>query len=114
MMIRTGFAAAIALLAADGALAQAAPEPQAAPAAATTGPERRFTAQDLFDLSMASDPQISPDGSRIAYVRVSNDVMTDRARRSIWLVDTRTGEQVPLAGATGEGDALSPRWSPDG
>ena len=99
------------LLASHGALAQAAPD---APSPAPAGPEWRFTAQDLFGLSMASGPQISPDGTRIAYVRVSNDIMTDRARRSIWLVDTRTGEQVPLAGATGEGDAFAPRWSPDG
>lgn len=106
MKKRTYLAAALMLIAADGALAQ-----EAAPAA---GPERRFTAQDLFGLSMASDPQISPDGTRIAYVRVSNDIMTDRARRAIWLVDTRTGEQVPLAGTAGEGDAFAPRWSPDG
>ena len=114
MMKTTCLAASLMLLAAEGALAQTAPATDPAPAAAPSGPERRFTAQDLFDLSMASDPQISPDGSRIAYVRVSNDIMTDRARRAIWLVDTRTGEQVPLAGATGEGDAFAPRWSPDG
>ncbi|QDH35967.1 S9 family peptidase [Porphyrobacter sp. YT40] len=105
-------AAASLLLTAAPALAQDAPAEAAATAPA--GPETRFTARDLFDLSMASDPQISPDGSRIAYVRVANDIMTDRARRSIWLVDTRTGEQVPLAGTTGEGDAFTPRWSPDG
>ncbi|WP_086607294.1 S9 family peptidase [Erythrobacter donghaensis] len=105
-------AAATLLLTAAPALGQDAPAE--AVAAAQTGPETRFTARDLFDLSMASDPQISPDGSRIAYVRAANDIMTDRARRTIWLVDTRTGEQVPLAGTTGEGDAFAPRWSPDG
>ena len=42
--------------------------PQAASATGTVreGPERRFTGADLFDLAIASDPQISPDGSRIA------------------------------------------------
>ncbi|MEO5611831.1 MAG: DPP IV N-terminal domain-containing protein, partial [Sphingomicrobium sp.] len=81
----------------------------AAPAA---GPNSTFTGRDLFDLSVASDPQISPDGRRIAYVRLSNDIMTDRARPSIWLVDTTTGRQVPLV--TGTGAHSSPRWSPDG
>lgn len=109
--MRIGFyvAAVLAASVAQGVLAQTAPPP-AAPA---TGPETRFTARDLFDLSMASDPQISPDGTRIAYVRVSNDIMTDRARRAIWLVDTKTGEQVPLAGGADAG-AFSPVWSPDG
>ncbi|MDZ4136634.1 MAG: hypothetical protein U1D06_13740, partial [Paracoccaceae bacterium] len=74
MMKTTCLVGALMLLAADGALAQSTPEEAATSVAAPSGPERRFTAQDLFDLSMASDPQISPDGSRIAYVRVSNDI----------------------------------------
>jgi dipeptidyl aminopeptidase/acylaminoacyl peptidase len=82
------------------------PAAQAVPPAA---PERAFTARDLFDLEAASDPQISPDGRWIAYVRRSGDIMTDRFRRSIWLIDTRTGAQSPLA--TG---ASQPVWSPDG
>lgn len=67
---------------------------------------------DLFDLAVATDPQIRPDGGQVAYVRVANDVMTDRGRKSVWLVDTRTGEQLPLGGV--EGDASQPRWSPRG
>ncbi|WP_296721221.1 S9 family peptidase [Erythrobacter sp.] len=82
-------------------------------ASVPAGPERRFTAQDLFHLSAAADPQISPDGSRIAYVRRSHDIMADRARSSIWLIDTSTGEEMPLAGGA-DGDAFAPRWSPDG
>ncbi|WP_086616718.1 S9 family peptidase [Erythrobacter tepidarius] len=102
-------AAMLAASCAQGTLAQTA----ASPAPPAAGPETRFTARDLFDLSMASDPQISPDGARIAYVRMSNDIMTDRARSAIWLVDTKTGEQVPLAGGA-DADAFSPVWSPDG
>ena len=69
----------------------------AAPAAPPAGPEQHFTARDLFDLEAADDPQISPDGRWIAYVRRSGDIMTDRFRRSIWLIDTTTGRQMPLA-----------------
>ena len=82
---------------------------QAAPPA---GPERSFTARDLFSLEAASDPQISPDGRFIAYVRRSGDVMTDRYRPSIWLIDTRSGEQMPLVAGTGAHS--QPRWSPNG
>lgn len=75
----------------------------------TTGPTRAFTGTDLFSLEQASDPQISPDGSQIAYVRRTGDVMTDSMRPSIWLVDVKTGRQTPIVpGGT------SPRWSPDG
>jgi dipeptidyl aminopeptidase/acylaminoacyl peptidase len=68
--------------------------------------------QDLFDLSRASDPRVRPDGGAVAYVRVTNDIMSDRGLRSIWLVDLRSGAQSPLA--AGEAEAYEPRWSPDG
>ena len=98
--------APLALGIAAPALAQAqAPTPM-------DGPTRGFTGADLFGLEAASDPQISPDGKRIAYVRKSNDIMTDRARSTIWLVDVATGAQTPLV--AGNGSYRSPRWSEDG
>ena len=81
-------------------------------AAPATGPSRYFTGSDLFNLEWASDPEISPDGRTIAYVRQSNDIMTDRARPTIWLIDVATGQQRPLV--AGSGAYFSPRWSPDG
>jgi dipeptidyl aminopeptidase/acylaminoacyl peptidase len=83
-----------------------------ATAAAPEGPSRTLEGRDLFSLEVASDPQISPDGTKIAYVRRSGDIMTDRMRPTIWLVDTRTGQQTPLA--AGPGGHSQPRWSPDG
>ena len=77
-----------------------------------TGPSAAFGGSDLFNLAMASDPKISPDGRQIAYVRKSNDIMTDKARSSIWLVDVATGQQRPVA--AGSGDSFGPAWSPDG
>ena len=52
-------------------------------AAAPEGPSPLFGPRDLFSLEVATDPQISPDGSRIAYVRRSGDIMTDRMRPTI-------------------------------
>ncbi|WP_379549575.1 S9 family peptidase [Qipengyuania sp. DGS5-3] len=88
------------------------PTPSTAQGSAKTGPNSTFTGEDLFDLAYATDPQISPDGARIAYVRRQNDVMADRVLSSIWMVDAQSGEQRPFAG--GDGSAFSPRWSPDG
>lgn len=75
-------------------------------------PARLFSGRDLFNLQYATDPRVRPDGGAVAYVRVSFDVMRDRAVHSIWLVDAATGEQTPIAAA--DGDSSSPRWSPDG
>ncbi|MEQ1810071.1 MAG: S9 family peptidase [Terricaulis sp.] len=71
-----------------------------------------FVASDAFDLEYADNPQISPDGRWVAYVRVTADVMSDRFRRSIWLVDANGANHRPLVqGAGGYG---SPVWAPNG
>ena len=92
-------------LAAILALALVAPV-AAAPA---EGPSRQFTPRDLFSLEAASDPQISPDGSRIAYVRRSGDIMTDRFRQTIWLIDTTSGSanHIMLTAANGSRPAIN-------
>ncbi|MGH8243333.1 MAG: prolyl oligopeptidase family serine peptidase [Steroidobacteraceae bacterium] len=71
-----------------------------------------FSPMDVFALEWASDPEISPDGALIAYVRRSFDVKTDTRRGTIWLVDSDGGNHRPLADGTG--NQSSPRWSPDG
>ncbi len=96
-------------LAALALLLSAAP---LSPALAQDAPERAFTGADLFKLEAARDPQPSPDGRTIAYVRQAGDVMSDRNRTSIWLVDVASGKQRPLV--TGAGSYMAPRWSPDG
>src|SRR5919108_1574742 len=55
-----------------------------------------FAPLDVFALEWASDPEIAPDGSRIAYVRQSFDVKSDQRRREIWLVDRDGGNHRPL------------------
>ena len=79
---------------------------------ATAAEPRVFSDIDVFDIEYADDPQVSPDGSRVAYVRTSMDVMTDRARRSIWVVDMDGDNHRPMV--SGAGNFSSPRWSPDG
>src|SRR5258705_4885936 len=81
-------------------------------AAPTDAPIRNFEGRDLFSLEQATDPQISPDGRAIAYVRVSYDIMDDSAKTAIWLIDVASGTQTPLV--SGAGNHSTPRWSPDG
>ncbi len=66
---------------------------------------------DVFDLQWVKDPEISPDGRSIAYVRMSFDIKTDRPRGVIWLVGADGKHARPLSGAA---SSSSPRWSPDG
>ena len=70
-----------------------------------------FKPLDVFDLQWVADPQISPDGRSIAYVRMRFDIKTDRPRGTIWLVGVDGRHARPLSSAPTSG---SPRWSPDG
>jgi acylaminoacyl-peptidase len=71
-----------------------------------------FVAEDVFEMEYANDPQVSPDGARVAYVRTSMDIMTDQAKRTIWVVDSNGDNHRPLV--SGSGNFSSPRWSPSG
>ncbi|MGP9799949.1 prolyl oligopeptidase family serine peptidase [Rheinheimera sp. NSM] len=70
-----------------------------------------FEAEDIFALEYASEVQISPDGSKIVYVRASNDIMTDSTRTSLWLLDVKSGRQLPLF--ADKFNYSQPRWSAD-
>lgn len=80
--------------------------------AAASPASDRFQAMDVFELEYAADPQISPDGSRIVYVRNSMDVMTDRRRSRLWTIGFDGSDHRQLT--QGESRESSPRWSPDG
>src|SRR5882672_3663295 len=73
--------------------------------------QRNITEKDLFNFVWVADPRISPDGSRIAFVRVTVNERKDSYNTSIWAVSPATGESHPLT--NGNHDS-SPRWSPDG
>ncbi|MGB3543233.1 TolB family protein, partial [Rubrivirga sp.] len=74
--------------------------------------QERFALEDVFELEWAADPQISPDGETVVYVRTSMDRMTDRRRRSLWTVNADGTGHRKLT--IGEGSESSPRWSPSG
>src|SRR5688572_32195166 len=92
-------AAALALLS-PGAFAADLPE------------ARRLHSIDVFQLELADDIQISPDGSKIVYVRMSYDIMSDRPRRNLWMVNADGTNNRPLRSEAK--NFTSPRWSPDG
>ncbi|MGK7296488.1 MAG: S9 family peptidase [Candidatus Wenzhouxiangella sp. M2_3B_020] len=72
---------------------------------------RRFEAMDVFALEWAADPQVSPDGERVVYVRTAYDKLADRPSGSLWMLDLENDRHRPLIT---EGSLSSPRWSPDG
>jgi len=73
---------------------------------------RNITEKDLFDFVWIGDPQISPDGMRIAFVRVTVNEKKEGYNTSIWSVSVIGGDE-PHQLTKGDHDT-APRWSPDG
>jgi acylaminoacyl-peptidase len=67
---------------------------------------------DIFEMEYISDPQISPDGSTIIYVRNFKDVMTDRNLSNLWIINFDGTNNRPLT--TGNQNDFAPVWSNDG
>lgn len=74
---------------------------------------RKLISEDLFALKAVNDPQISPDGSKIAYVETKMDRNTNKYKSRIWVVPT-SGQESPRPLTSGTALDFAPRWSPDG
>ena len=69
--------------------------------------------EDLDELTWASDPRLSPDGTLVAYVVSGLDRERNEYRGRIWLAAT-DGSEPPRPFTSGPGRDSAPRWSPDG
>lgn len=74
--------------------------------------KRSITEKDLFDFVWVGDPQVSPDGATVAFVRVTVNAAKTNYDTSIWKVAT-SGSEEPRRLTSGTRDT-NPRWSPDG
>jgi dipeptidyl aminopeptidase/acylaminoacyl peptidase len=74
--------------------------------------KQKFTYLDVFELEYVSDPQIAPDGARIAYRRMGFDIMKDKADGNLWIINSDGSGHQKLT--SHEVSEQSPRWSPSG
>ncbi len=73
---------------------------------------RPMTVEDLLAVRSVSDPQFSPDGTRVVYVVATVDVAKDKGESQLWLVPAEGGEPRQLT--TSPGKNTHPRFMPDG
>ena len=75
-----------------------------------------FSAMDVFEIVYIKDPVVSPDGQHIAFNRGYMDVMTDRRRSALWVINSngqrlreisKTGELIGSAAFSPSGDAIA-------
>ncbi len=76
-----------------------------------TGDRRPIQIDDLYRYTWVADPQISPDGERVAHVQTHIDEGEDKYVSRIRIAAVAGGESLPFT--RGRRDT-HPRWSPDG
>ncbi len=69
---------------------------------------QKISLEMYLDVESVSNPQISPDGSRIVYTRGWIDKMNDSRESSIWIMNADGSRARHLTEGSG------PIWSPDG
>src|SRR5580765_722216 len=80
--------------------------------AAAQTPRHPLRLDDLARFRNVGDPQVSPDGQRVAYTVSTIDAKEDKSSTHIWMVgcDGRNDRQITFSNDS----ESSPRWSPDG
>ncbi len=74
--------------------------------------KRPITDKDLFRFQWIGDPQVSPDGTHVVFVRVSVNEKKEGYDTALWMANTENADSaVRLTGAKRDSQ---PRWSPDG
>ena len=74
--------------------------------------QRFITEKDLFKFTWIADPQLSPDGSTVAFVSVTVNEKDNRYESALYTVPAK-GSDAPRRLTSGIRDT-SPRWAPDG
>lgn len=74
--------------------------------------KRGMQPEDFFSLRTVIDPRFSPDGSKVAFVVVTNSSEADEAQMTIWVAPS-DGSSPARQFTSGPKDS-APRWSPDG
>ena len=88
------------------------------PARPAAAAKRPISETDLFRFVWVADPQISPDGHRIAFVRVTVNAKKDGYDTALWIASadgaSAASAAAPLRPLTAGTQDSSPRWSPSG
>jgi len=74
--------------------------------------KRVMTAEDVVTMKAVSNPQISPDGTRVVFVMSEADLKANESFSHLWMVPAAGGE--PRRFTWSLKNESAPQWSPDG
>ena len=109
----SGACAAIALMTANAAFAEAPAAPAVTASTPVTAATNAFTYNDMITANRLGDPQVSADGRWLVYSLTTTDVAANKRTGSLWLKDLKSdGAATRLA--LSDGGANTARWGADG
>ena len=73
---------------------------------------RLLAIDDIYELKLTGDPQVSPDGTRLVVAVQHIDRESNEYRAALWLFPVDGPDGVQLT--SGRWNDGAPRWSPDG
>ncbi len=73
--------------------------------------KRPLTAEFLYDLKLAANPQLSPNGEQLIFSVQRVDQKTEKKYADIYLADAKTGALQQFS--YGDYSDTNPRWAPD-
>jgi dipeptidyl aminopeptidase/acylaminoacyl peptidase len=79
---------------------------------AMTDDSHPFSVHDMLAMDRIGEPQVSPDGRRIAFTRRVTDLEANKGRADLWVVNVEGGGLRRLT--THPAGCSNPRWAPDG
>ena len=109
MITMTPQASLLATLRIAGPLSAAALIFGSAPLLRAQEISHKLTVTDEFEIQTPTDPQISPDGKKIVYVRRFADRATDKRYSNLWIINNDGTDHRALT--TGNRSDGSPHWS---
>ncbi len=82
---------------------------------AAEDPPRAMTSVDMVELPRLSEPALSPDGSKLLYLRSHVNWKENKTIRRYRLIDLRSGDDIPLFEPEDEEESFGRGyWAPDG
>jgi dipeptidyl aminopeptidase/acylaminoacyl peptidase len=86
--------------------------PSSIATSSATAQNRTYTIQDLLKVRRVGDPQISPDGTQVAFTVGDVNYDANKVVTQIYVVPLAGGSPKQLTEA--QSSSTAPRWSPDG
>ena len=74
----------------------------------------QFSFNDLMKVRRVSDPQLSPDGKKVAFTIGDVNMTANRVVNQIYVADLDRPDRPPRQITSGNSSKSAPRWSPDG